>query len=81
MTSKRRKWKNSQLLSIVSACLPSLRILRKKKSPFKRQQLLTAKTKSYVMNGLASFVLSPLSALHLHLHQLRKWKKCLKRNT
>ena len=31
MTSKRRKWKNSQLLSIVSACLPSLRRRRRRK--------------------------------------------------
>jgi hypothetical protein len=43
MTSKR---KNSQLLSTMSACLPPMRRRRKKKSPFRRQPLLTAKSKS-----------------------------------
>jgi hypothetical protein len=31
MTSKRRKWKNSQILSAMSACLPSLRRRRRRK--------------------------------------------------
>ena len=38
MTSKRRKWNNSQLLSIVSACLPSLRILRRRRRRKKRRK-------------------------------------------